>query len=208
MWLCTQHGFFSIVQKKPGEFHVRARLKRDLENLLDVVREKMGPAAKRTKGPKPTWKIHESLDADYRWRIVCKQCDVILILAAMADAIDYSNFKSRIHDLEDQREKAADYAVLWKGLYLLQQKGMKVRRMDRQQLAVKIAGVAMNVLFYPADGYFLMPSRLWKPEMLLQSVLLDGANYTITEMRVDDSTLAKVIVQENVPEHREYKAGP
>jgi len=26
--LCTQHGFFTIVQKKPGEFHIRGRLPR------------------------------------------------------------------------------------------------------------------------------------------------------------------------------------
>ena len=33
MWLCTKHGFFSIVEKLPGEFHIRARVKRDIENL-------------------------------------------------------------------------------------------------------------------------------------------------------------------------------
>lgn len=53
MWLCTQFGFFSIVQKKPGEFHVRARVRRDLENLAGL-----GGSA---------WEIIETADADYRF---------------------------------------------------------------------------------------------------------------------------------------------
>jgi hypothetical protein len=34
MWLMTKHGFYSIVEKRPGEFHVRARVRQDLENLV------------------------------------------------------------------------------------------------------------------------------------------------------------------------------
>jgi len=33
----TKHGFYSIVQKKPGEFHIRARVRKDLENLIERV---------------------------------------------------------------------------------------------------------------------------------------------------------------------------
>jgi hypothetical protein len=36
MWLCTQHGFYSIVKKDDG-FNVRGRVKRDLENLAKLV---------------------------------------------------------------------------------------------------------------------------------------------------------------------------
>lgn len=32
MWLMTKHGFYSIVEKQAGEFQIRAREKRDLEN--------------------------------------------------------------------------------------------------------------------------------------------------------------------------------
>jgi hypothetical protein len=34
MWLMTKHGFYSIVQRKAGEYHVRSRERHDLENLL------------------------------------------------------------------------------------------------------------------------------------------------------------------------------
>ena len=37
MWLMTKHGFYSIVQKQPGEFHIRARVRKDLENLVTRV---------------------------------------------------------------------------------------------------------------------------------------------------------------------------
>jgi hypothetical protein len=37
MWLMTKHGFYSIVQKRPGEYHIRSRVRKDLENLVERV---------------------------------------------------------------------------------------------------------------------------------------------------------------------------
>jgi hypothetical protein len=123
MWLCTQSGFFSIVQKQPGEFHVRARLKEDLENLrlLCVTKAPLEAKLKTDLKKFGNWKIHRSVDADYRWRMVITQPDVIWIMACLADSIDYSNFKSRIHDLPDQKEKSSAYSQLWANLHALQQ---------------------------------------------------------------------------------------
>lgn len=106
MWLCTQYGFYSIVQKLPGEFHVRARLKRDLEHLCKLCTR--------------TWKIHHSAEADYRWRIVVNATAVARIMSALAEDIDYDNFKGRIHACPDQCEKSAAYAQLWAALAALQ----------------------------------------------------------------------------------------
>ena len=44
MWICSQLGFFSIVRKTPGEFHIRARLRRDLVNLCEAVSLSMNRA--------------------------------------------------------------------------------------------------------------------------------------------------------------------
>ncbi|MCC6352322.1 MAG: hypothetical protein IT577_00470 [Verrucomicrobiae bacterium] len=107
MWLCTQFGFFSIVQKRPGEFHVRARVRRDLENLAGL-----GGSA---------WEIIETADADYRFRIVVDQRAVAAILAQLAERIDYANFKGRIHSLPDQAEKGPAYGKLWGNLLALQE---------------------------------------------------------------------------------------
>lgn len=113
MWLCTQHGFYSIVRKAGDEFHIRARQRRDLENLRDLVGIENRAAAR--------WVIHRSEPADYRWRMVVTQADVAMVFAALAGAIDYSNFKSRIHCRPDQRDKLDAYHDLWGDMHRLQE---------------------------------------------------------------------------------------
>jgi hypothetical protein len=97
MWLCTQHGFFSVVQKSADEFHVRARCKQDLINL-----KKVAPV---------TAKIHTTAPADYRYRIVVDKMDWQIIGTALIAAIDYSNFKGVIASKPDQREKLGIYTA-------------------------------------------------------------------------------------------------
>ena len=101
MWLCTQHGFFSIVQKKPGEFHVRGRLRQDMENLLKLCGAE--------------WPIIETKSGDYRTASSAagrgERSD-----GEARDRIDYSNFKSRIHAKPDQADKSAAYSKLWGNL--------------------------------------------------------------------------------------------
>jgi hypothetical protein len=103
MWLCTQHGFFSIVEKKPGEYHVRARVKRDLENLQALM-----------KGSRFELREVESWPgADYPHRIITSQLGVEAVMTAMVDKLHYSNFKSRIAELPDQRAKSQWYGQVW-----------------------------------------------------------------------------------------------
>ena len=109
MWLCTQFGFYSIVQKRPGEYHVRARLKQDLVNLKDLCAMK--------------WTLHRSAPpADYRWRLVVTERDIGQILECLSAPVnlEYSNFKSRISTSPDQRDKSHAYGQLWSNLHALQ----------------------------------------------------------------------------------------
>ena len=99
MWLSTQHGFYSIVQKPAGQFHVRTRYKQDLENLI---------ALAKIAAP-----LHHTTDGDYAWRIIVGQQEVSSIMAALATSIDYKNFKDRIHDKPDQKDKLPAYSRLW-----------------------------------------------------------------------------------------------
>lgn len=108
MWLATQHGFYSIVEKKSGEFHIRARCRKDLENLVAL----SGLATP----------ILETSTGDYAWRFIVGKSEVLKVLAALGNSIDYCNFKDRIHDLPDQREKVPIYSRLWSQLYSLQSK--------------------------------------------------------------------------------------
>ena len=107
MWLCSQHGFFSIVQKKTDEFHIRGRLYQDMENLVKLCGAE--------------WPIIETKNGDYRYRIICGQAEVSEVMAKLASSVDYSNFKSRIHAKPDQTDKSDAYSKLWGNLYGLQE---------------------------------------------------------------------------------------
>ena len=99
MWLATKHGFYSIVQKAPGEFHVRARVRQDLENLLTLVGKDMV--------------IQEWPAADYRYRTIVAQRDLTEIMAALALSLDYPNFKGQIARSPDQRVKLDAFHEIW-----------------------------------------------------------------------------------------------
>lgn len=105
MWICSQLGFFSIV-RKGGTYHVRARVRGDLENLLEAAGLDL--------------EIHQSPDADYRWRILVTESQLATLMATFGDSVDYPNFKSRIHSRPDQVDKAPAYGNLWADLYQLQ----------------------------------------------------------------------------------------
>ena len=75
MWLATQFGFYSIVQKKPGEFHVRGRVRKDLENLVRLA--------------SPDAKVLVSQPADYRYRIIVGPEGLGLIMRRLAETIDW-----------------------------------------------------------------------------------------------------------------------
>ncbi len=98
MWLMTKHGFYSIVQRKPGEFHVRAREARDLENLV-------------TRIPLEGMEVISTPSADYCARLVVDQETVMRILQFLGETLDYSNFKGQVDQTPDQRRKP--YHEVW-----------------------------------------------------------------------------------------------
>ena len=107
MWLCTKYGFYSIVRKQPGEFHIRARVKRDLENLKTVSEIKR--------------RILVTKDADYRYRMVVNEIEVMAAMTVLGATLDYPNFKSEIAKAEDQRDKLTAYHELWRLMAVFQQ---------------------------------------------------------------------------------------
>jgi len=103
MWLCTKLGFFSIVQKTPAEVHIRARAKKDLENLRRHCTCRVDAAS--------AWKIHRTEPADYRFRIVVGPRELPAIMSALAASLDYSNFKGVVAATPDQRDKLSIYSA-------------------------------------------------------------------------------------------------
>ncbi len=57
------------------------------------------------------WKIHKTEPADYRSRIVVDPKRVPESLAALAETLDYANFKGVIESTDDQRDKLAVYSA-------------------------------------------------------------------------------------------------
>jgi len=112
MWLATKFGFYSIVQKEPADestaavFHVRARLRHDLENLLQAARLRK--------------EIEEWPGADYRYRFLGTEADVRQIMACLAAHLDYNNFKSKIGCTADQKKKLDAYHKVWSELARVQ----------------------------------------------------------------------------------------
>ncbi|MGE5551494.1 MAG: hypothetical protein ACM3ZC_13360 [Bacteroidota bacterium] len=98
MWLMTKHGFYSIVQKAPGTYHVRAREKRDLQNLINRVRVPLG-------------RIIETRKADYRYRLLVDGDTLLRIMEFLGDSINYDNFKAEIARTPDQARKP--YHQVW-----------------------------------------------------------------------------------------------
>lgn len=97
MWICSKFGFFSVVQKAPDEYHVRARCRKDLTNL------------KKASGI--TAKIHRSEPADYRFRMVLHEGQWRIAGAALLASIDYANFKGIIAQTPHQADKLSAYSA-------------------------------------------------------------------------------------------------
>jgi hypothetical protein len=107
MWLATQHGFYSIVQKEQGIYYVRARVRQDLENLL------------RVSGLES--EVHAWPTADYRYRIIIGPKDFLTVMTCLSAAVDYPNFKSCVAQQADQRRKLDAYHEIWGIMMELQQ---------------------------------------------------------------------------------------
>ena len=86
MWILSEQGFYSVVQKewnvRSDSLTIRARCEADLENLRAFL-----PAMTATV---------ESNDSDYRFRTVAGKDAVADAVAGLVRDIDYDNFKARI----------------------------------------------------------------------------------------------------------------
>jgi hypothetical protein len=103
MWIFLSDSFLSVVQHKDdvSKLLVRARLKGDIERAFPGVTAEETPIA------------------DYRYRAIVPREKFAARLAALADGIDYTNFKKSVRD--EARHEA--YMNVW---------GIMLREQDRQ----------------------------------------------------------------------------
>lgn len=104
MWLFTNIGFFSIVQKPGTDFlTVRARVKHDLESLSERYLPGLSPI--QSKG-----------GTDYPWRATTSHADFAAAMGRIALDIDYGNFKNEIAARQGTA-RAGRYGRVWEALY-------------------------------------------------------------------------------------------
>lgn len=103
MWLMTKFGFYSIVQKRPGVFHIRAREREDLRVLT------------RRDGPLPHEKIYQGR-TDYPYRLIVGVVEVKRLMEHLAQTLDYDNFKDEIGWTAGQERKRLPYYRVWREL--------------------------------------------------------------------------------------------
>ena len=112
MWIFTKQGFFSIVRKKyldqPKPYQVRARSLQDLENLIKVA--------------ELDEEIIETPYADYFFRIIADEADLVKIFNFLQADLKYENFKDMVGRQKDQRDKLDAYHKIWNVMYNYQNK--------------------------------------------------------------------------------------
>ncbi len=107
MWLITNFGFFSVVEKpgdkKAGLLTVRARAKADLEHLKERYLPSMGA-------------IVENAGTDYPYRVQIPRDTLAIAMLRLTQEIDYSNFKSSVSKVQGH-ERSGLYHDVWDTLY-------------------------------------------------------------------------------------------
>jgi hypothetical protein len=108
MWLITNFGFFSIVQK-PGErvLTVRSRVEDDLDRLRARYLPTLGPTA-------------TGVGTDYLHRAKVSHSDLAEAMPAIVGDITYSNFKDKVGECQGY-DREAIYHHVWDVLFQLQE---------------------------------------------------------------------------------------
>ena len=114
MWTFTARGFFSVVKGDPdpetGEkkVWVRARILKDIAGLHALA----GQMAKEDHWVAlQTSRIITTPERDYPFRFEISKFGWGLLLAKMADEIDYENFKDRVG--HEDMDRAVAYTNVW-----------------------------------------------------------------------------------------------
>jgi hypothetical protein len=110
MWLVTDRGFYSVVDKgdRPGYLCVRGRVLQDFHNLFEL---------DSMKGYRD--ELIETDDSDYRFRVYVRREDWVATAADLAAEIDYDNFKSQVARMQGH-VRAHVYTKVWSALAGLQ----------------------------------------------------------------------------------------
>lgn len=123
MWIFTRYGFYSVVSARqgglrhgptdPSQLVVRARRREHLEALQARFPDELSALP-----------IADTTDTDYAHRIVVPKPAWVRVTAALADEIDYGNFKSEVASHQGSAGAAYEHALheVWSVMYGLQRR--------------------------------------------------------------------------------------
>ena len=119
MWIYTQFGFFSAVKKKNTDFiTIRARVKKDLENLKVHYGAVMSD-------------IVATKNTDYPYRAAMWPDKFVELVTKIAADVTYDNFKDRVMDTQGiaREEVYADVWLATRKLTQLEKEGISETKM-------------------------------------------------------------------------------
>jgi hypothetical protein len=124
MWIFTPIGFFSVVAKQsdPNTVKVRARIRQDLENLLELLQQVHPQQREETE-------IYATPRRDYPYRLFLPKEVWSLLAEALASDIDYTNFKDEVKHTQGY-SRAGLYMKIWSVMYNAEDK-LEVTHYDR-----------------------------------------------------------------------------
>lgn len=139
MWLITNFGFFSVVEKDADKgkntLTIRTRVKADLEQLRSTYIQSLGP-------------VETDAGSDYKYRARVSRLDLAAAASKMILDIDYSNFKSSVASAQGS-SRAAVYHEVWHALAKLPQpappKSSAARPSSKKSLSLSFGGVVFDV---------------------------------------------------------------
>ena len=120
MWLFTKYGFYSVVCARQGDGRlgrpvdtnrvmVRARVRDHLEALIGRFQDQLGAA-----------EIQAFPGSDYAWRIFVPKQSWTTAVAALAEEVDYDNFKSAVAHMRGRDGYEQALHDVWEVMYRLQ----------------------------------------------------------------------------------------
>jgi len=187
MWIMTDFGFFSIVQKPDdlaaGTLTVRSRAREDLENLQ--TRFSMFPST-----------IIESAETDYRIRLKMKAKDLAVVIGATVQDISYSNFKSRVSKSQGHA-RAHVYSDVWAALLPLQSTKAKKATPPKTSISGSSGKIAAGGVLIDPNGKILLrePANHF-----------DGYVWTFAKGKVDKGETPETAALREVKEETGYEA--
>jgi ADP-ribose pyrophosphatase YjhB (NUDIX family) len=160
MWLITDFGFFSVVQKPDdigsGMLTVRGRIKKDLEELRDKYLTDMGG-------------IVEGTGIDFKYRARVKRTSLTTALSKIIIDLDYSNFNNSVAEKQGP-ERAKTYGRIRDLLYELQDKekqptnnaAKEYTQQKKQNRAMQI--VSYGGVLFNSQGQVLLRKPVNEPD--------------------------------------------